>query len=367
MWDKFGDGTTLLPCLYPVIQSNGTVTYENFTQDVIAYGASASTPDSSLIEDAGTAVCRISPTASKLALAGVILLVLGFIVDQGFGVVSERTQKVEDRAMQAKPMGPELGSGWYKTANLYPAATVLTFATVYNFSTGLILFANGILIAFLVVWMNSQPPDGVGCSGPSLVAPLLIILAALSMFVEVLEWLYQSYQNYWPSFVRSVDGISGNEAILIDYVIKDHYSKALVALEDKYTVNPVVLRAFLKQAMEKQKQDWLNRSAGHDTFRYFTFYRAICCIAPPCYFVWKWWESREEFPHCCTPKQDWKQPKDMDEKLEKMEAFLKERLRLVTEEFDKGYFPRHTYCPSFTHNNNKATESSRQSSTHTKH
>ncbi len=41
----------------------------------------------------------------------------------------------------------------------------------------------------------------------------------------------------------------------------------------------------------------------------------------------------------------------MDEKLAHMEAFLKERLRLVTREFDKGYFPRKTYVPTYTHNN----------------
>ncbi len=106
--------------------------------------------------------------------------------------------KVEDRAMQAKPIGPDIGDDWYRTSNLYPAATVLTFATIYNLSTSIILFANGVLISFLIVWMTSQPLDGAGCSGPSLVAPLLIILAALSIFVEFLEWLYQSYQNYWP-------------------------------------------------------------------------------------------------------------------------------------------------------------------------
>ncbi len=37
MWDKFGNETKLLQCLYPIRQSDGTLTYGNFTQDLLAY------------------------------------------------------------------------------------------------------------------------------------------------------------------------------------------------------------------------------------------------------------------------------------------------------------------------------------------
>jgi len=329
-------------CLMPL----GNGTYVNFTQDFYRAGRGD-------VVDAGIGVCRIYPMTSTLALISVILLVVAFIIDQGFGTISEEAQKIDERAARGHAISPK-DENWLTQSNIYPAATVLTFATVYNFATVCVMVAHCILIAFLVVWQNDKPPAGSGCEGPGLVGTLLIILSALSIFVEFIEWVYNSYRNYLPNFVRSVDGIAGVEAVLINHIIDDHYTQALVSLEDTGTnlrPDPVLLRKLLKEMREKSKQDWLKRGDPWEVFKYFTFYRACCCCLPPLYFIVEWCSSRK---NCLTKVQELEEamtPEDYQKFMKSfngMEKFLKKRLVAVSQKLDDGYFPETIHQPAYT-------------------
>jgi len=87
-WPKKG---TIPVCEYPIIDlehgAENSTKFANWTQDLYAYDSSG------LVLDTGTVICSIKPYAASLALASVVTLVVGFILDQWFSQFSEEYKK----------------------------------------------------------------------------------------------------------------------------------------------------------------------------------------------------------------------------------------------------------------------------------
>jgi len=138
------------------------------------------------------------------------------------------------------------------------------------------------MIAFFAVWISSKPPGGGGCVGPGLVAKLLIVLAALSIAVEAVEWIYHQRGTIWPNYLMAQNNLSFSTEVLVETIIDDHFEREYEALNRQFPDRSYSIHRFLR----KERKKYLHEHVYQDTRRslewQFFFQQLISPLSLPC-------------------------------------------------------------------------------------